>query len=249
METLIKQTRELGTSAGVLLPRSWLNKQVAVTLLQPSLERISKDIINMIIDKNLNEEIKGIYLFGSYARGDYEPGSDIDILIITNTLNKLIKENNYEVILVSEDNFSKNLPNSLIYFSTLSESKVIFNKNLIEKYKIKKIKFNKKSLLNEIKRILKINKDSIEFFNEYNKNIPDGVVYSIVLRLRELYLMKCLFLNKRYFKKDFLKIIGNKVNSAYLRIKREEKEIDDIQPNELKNLLELSEKWLKELKD
>jgi len=32
METIIKHTREVGTSAGVLLPKSWLNKQVVVTI-------------------------------------------------------------------------------------------------------------------------------------------------------------------------------------------------------------------------
>ncbi len=95
METLIKQTREVGTSAGVLLPRSWLNKQVVVTLLQPSFEKIFQDILKIILSRNLNEEIKGVYLFGSYARGDYDSESDIDILIITNSLNKLVNDDNY----------------------------------------------------------------------------------------------------------------------------------------------------------
>ncbi len=152
-------------------------------------------------------------------------------------------------MLVSEDNFSKNLSNSLNYFSALSESKVILNKDLLDKYKIKKIKFNKKNILNEIQGILKINKDSVEFCKDNNKNVPDGIVYSIVLRLRELYLVKCLISNKKYFKKDFLKIVEDKVNSAYLRIKRNQREMDNISPDELKSILELSERWLKELKD
>lgn len=28
------------------------------------------------------ERLKGIYLYGSYARGDYEEGSDVDVLIV-----------------------------------------------------------------------------------------------------------------------------------------------------------------------
>jgi predicted nucleotidyltransferase len=249
METLVKQTREVGTSAGVLLPRSWLNKQVLVTLLEPSKEKIFKDITEIIIKYSLNEEIKGIYLYGSYARGDYDEKSDIDVLIITNTLNKLISENNYEIIFVSEESFSKNLQNNLNYLSFLNELKVILNSNLIEKYKNKNIRPNYKIFLNEIQGILNINKDSVKFCKDNNQNVPDGIVYSLVLRLRELYLIKSIRSKKQYSKQEFLRKIGDKINSAYLRIKRNEREVDNVFPEELNSLIEISEKWLKELKD
>ena len=128
METIVKQTREVGTSAGVLLPRSWLNKQVVVTLFNPSKEKILQDISACLFKQNLNEDAKGVYLFGSYSRGEFDFDSDIDILIITEKTNKLINYNNYEILLVSESSFSKNLPNNLNYLSILKETKVIFNK-------------------------------------------------------------------------------------------------------------------------
>ena len=28
------------------------------------------------------DSLKGVYLYGSYARGDYQPGSDLDILVV-----------------------------------------------------------------------------------------------------------------------------------------------------------------------
>lgn len=28
------------------------------------------------------EQLKGVYLYGSYARGDYHPGSDVDVMIL-----------------------------------------------------------------------------------------------------------------------------------------------------------------------
>jgi predicted nucleotidyltransferase len=34
------------------------------------------------------EQFKGAYLFGSYARGDYDPDSDIDILIVLSDFEK-----------------------------------------------------------------------------------------------------------------------------------------------------------------
>lgn len=249
METIIKQTREVGTSAGVLLPRKWLNKQVVVTLFNPSKEKILQDIITCLFEQNLNEDIKGIYLFGSYSRGDFDFNSDIDILIMTKKTNKLISYNNYEILLVSESSFSKNLPNNLNYLSLLKEIKVIFNKELIEKYRTKKHKFNIKKYLPEIEKIIRINKDTVKTCQENNMNIPDGIAYSIVLRLRELYLIKCLVSGKNYYKKDFLKLLEDRIYSAYLRIKRNEKELNTLSPNELINILELSEKWLKELRE
>jgi|SRR3989344_4757020 len=248
METIVKQTREVGTSAGVLLPRKWLNKQVVVTLLSPSKEDIAKDILNILLNHNLNEEIKGIYLVGSYARQDYDHNSDIDILVITQKVNKLINQDNYEILLVSEDNFSKNLPISLNYLSMLKEIKVILNKELIEKYTAKKNKLNIKQTLKEIKKILEINKESIRLCEEDGKNIPDGIVYSIVLRLRELHIIKNLLSNKPYSKGKFIKMCGDKIYSAYTRVKRNEKELNNISSNEIENILDLSERWLKELK-
>src|SRR3989344_2765390 len=198
METIVKQAREVGTSAGVLLPRGWLNKQVVVTLFEPSKEKIAQDILACLFKQDLNEEIKGIYLFGSYARGDFDFNSDIDVLVITEKTNKLVNYNNYEILLVSESSFLKNLPNNLNRLSILKEIKVIFNKGLIEKYKHKKYKFNTKKALLEIERIIKINEDAVKMCKENKANVPDGIVYSIVLRLRELYLIKCLFSNKVY---------------------------------------------------
>jgi len=249
MENIVKQTREVGTSAGVLLPRSWLNKQVVVTLFFPPPEKMAQDVFEILFKHNLNEDAKGIYLFGSYARGEEDENSDIDILILTKDTNKLINYNHYEILLVSEDSFAKNLPKNLNYLSLLSEVKVIFNKELIDKYKQKKHRFDSKKLILEIERILDINKDTIQTCEENNLNVPDGIAYSLVLRLRELFLIKCLFSKKPYYKKDFLRFVDEKIYSAYLRIKRNEKELNALFPDELVNVVNLSEKWLKELKD
>ena len=170
-------------------------------------------------------------------------------MIITQNTNKLINYNHYEILLVSESSFSKNLPNNLSYLSLLKEIKVILNKELIEKYKTKEHNFNIKKSLSEIAGVLKINQDSINLYKDNNLSLPDGVVYSIVLRLRELYLIKCFLSKKSYSKKDFLELIGDRAYTAYLRIKRNEKELNNLSPNELINVMELSKKWLKDLKE
>lgn len=248
METITKKAREVGTSAGVLLPRSWLNKQVVVTLYEPSLEKITQDVMKILFEHSLNEEVKGIYLYGSYAREEPDIDSDIDLLVLTSSTDKLINHDNYEVLLVSESSFSKNLPNSLNYLSILKEAKTILNKELIETYKAKKYNLNTKKILSEIEKVLRINKDAVETCKIKEKRVPDGIVYSLVLRLRELYLVKCLLQNRTYSKGEFLKLIEEKVYSAYLRVKRNNKELNNLSSDELENIITLSEKWLKELK-
>jgi len=34
------------------------------------------------LSRRYRSRLKGVYLFGSYARGDYQPESDVDILIV-----------------------------------------------------------------------------------------------------------------------------------------------------------------------
>ncbi|MEK6840520.1 MAG: nucleotidyltransferase domain-containing protein [Nanoarchaeota archaeon] len=248
METIIKHAREVGTSAGVILPRNWLNKQVAVTLLSPSFTEIIKEVVVILAEHGLSEEIKGIYLVGSYSRGDQDIDSDVDVLVITSKINKLINQDNYEIILIAEDSFSKDLSTNLNYLSMLKEIKVVMNRELIEKYVDKSTELNLKKLLKENEEILKINKESTEICEKTKKTIPDGIVYSVILRLRELYMIKCLLAGMGYSKYDFVRIAGEGAYSAYIRVKRNKKEFNNVFPVEIKRLLDLSEKWLKELK-
>jgi len=136
----------------------------------------------------------------------------------------------------------------LYFLSILKELKVILNKELIEKYTTKEYKFNARDDLAEINRMVKINKDSVQTYREFGDNVPDGIIYSLVLRLRELYLIKCIREGKQYSKKRFLDTVGEKIHSAYARVKRDQQEIDNISPDEAEPIIELSEKWLKELK-
>jgi len=48
------------------------------------------------------DRIKTIYLFGSYARGDYEDGSDLDVLIVLDTFRFHNKEISRTADLVSD---------------------------------------------------------------------------------------------------------------------------------------------------
>ncbi len=46
-------------------------------IIQSLLEELKKGLTNLYEDR-----LKGVYLYGSYARGDYEEGSDVDVLVV-----------------------------------------------------------------------------------------------------------------------------------------------------------------------
>src|SRR4030042_374431 len=97
---LIKNTIRVGNSAGVLLPKEFLNTQVKI-VLQPL--NIEKDVLNILLKGKILPNVLGVYLVGSYARSEQTIESDIDVLIITDSLNDRIKNGKYDLMLVSKD--------------------------------------------------------------------------------------------------------------------------------------------------
>jgi uncharacterized protein len=48
---------------------------------KPRLNRILKEL-RRSLEALYGDRLKGLYLFGSYARGEAEPGSDIDVAVV-----------------------------------------------------------------------------------------------------------------------------------------------------------------------
>ncbi len=80
-------------------------KQQIPNVIKPILEETK-----MSLKKVLKNELKGIILFGSYSRGDYDYYSDIDLLILLNN-NKI--------------SFQREKYKSIIYDLSLKYDKVI----------------------------------------------------------------------------------------------------------------------------
>ena len=239
----MRQAREVGTSAGVLLPRAWLNKEVVVTLKDLNDEEIAKGVFEILLEKGLLPDVKGVYLIGSYARGDYDAGSDVDVLVVTEKTNKLIKLRDYEIVLVSEKNLLKNLKTDLYKLLAVKEAKTILNDELMNQCRKIKPKLSVKELKEEIRSVLKINSEAI---SDCGEQVPDSIIYSLVLRLRELYLMKNLLRGKMPGKADFQVLISKGAYDAYLRVKRDKREKNGVSINDALELVEQLKKWLKE---
>lgn len=55
------------------------------------LNAITEDIVREVKD-TLQDKVYKIILFGSYARGDYDDGSDIDVMVLSDTDLSTIKQ-------------------------------------------------------------------------------------------------------------------------------------------------------------
>lgn len=252
-----RNVQRWGNSAGVLLPREWLGKQVQVVLIDRTLE-IKKEVIDMLGDLLL--DIIGIYLVGSYARGEQDKNSDIDVVAISNNTKKNIKSGKYDISIVTLDSVRKTLnKNPILILPRLLEAKTIFNNSLLEG--LKNMKINKNSFneyLKETESIIKIDEGFINLDKEQKLEYLDSVeiIYSMMLRSRGIFLIRNILNKKKYTKKSFLKFLKsnldeNEVNltyNIYEKIRDNIKVKEKIRVDSAEKLLNLLKREIESLK-
>ncbi|MEK6859970.1 MAG: DUF2080 family transposase-associated protein [Nanoarchaeota archaeon] len=250
---ILKKTIKSGNASAVVLPKAWLDKRVRIKLVDIDSETILYDVLDIVKPIVDLSEIIGIYLVGSYARKDMEEASDIDILVITEKISKeLIKKGNYEIMIISLDLLDYKLNENLLPIGTmLKEAKPLLNSNFLKNINIKVTKKNIKWFLDTTKSSLAIVNESISLIE---KSKPDGklsdlIAYSLILRLRTLYMIDLLNKNKVYNKNDFIKLIENISGSKiayerYIYAKGNEESKRELLVNEGKKIYEYLKKYL-----
>jgi predicted nucleotidyltransferase len=254
---LIKPIVKVGNSAGVILPREWLNGKAKIELIAKPLN-IKNEIFEML--EEYLSDVVGIYLVGSYARGEETEGSDIDVLVITNKINKRIEKGKYNLILISLTEIKDALETNILpILPMIKEAKPLLNGNLINLYN--KTKLTNKNLSWHIKitkSALKVNRASLNLSREMDsKYMGDATSYSLVLHLRSLYIVDCLIKNKQWSNKELLSLIKRITGSfksyqGYLRVKTHEKSKEELPIEEAEKLFNYigykiteQEKWVK----
>jgi len=258
---LIKTAIKVGNSAGVLLPKKYLNSQVKIVLKPLNIE---KDVINILMEEDILKEVMGVYLVGSYARMEQNIESDIDILVITSNLNKRIVREKYELICVSKKELEEQLDKNVFpVLSMIKEAKTIINEELIKRYINSSLtEKNLKWHIDTTKSAMKVIKEDLKISNELKeKYTSDRMVYSLILRLRTLYIVDCIRKNKTCTNNNFLNLIMGITGTLtayniYLRAKANKKNKQELPIEETEKLLSyiskkvsVLEKWLKEKKD
>ena len=256
MEIQIKKTIKAGNSSAVLLPRSWLNKEVRVELKKKTSETILLETLGIIKKEIKLNEVIGIYLTGSYARGEEDENSDIDILVITKNIDKeMINEGIYNILIISSVLLKQKLKNDLFPIGQmLKEAKSLLNSDYLDSIKIEVTKKN-------IEWYIATTEDKLEIILEVLKRakskdkqyVSDIVGYTLVLRIRTLYIIEKLIKNKDYFKKEFIRLIkkiSNGINAyeRYLIVKNDSKEENKLNIKEAERLYEYLKKQLEIVK-
>jgi predicted nucleotidyltransferase len=246
---LIKQIVKVGNSAGVILPKEWLNGKARIELISKPLD-IKKEVFD-ILSIYLKSTL-GIYIVGSYARNEETEKSDVDVLVITEDVNKRIKKGKYDILLISKEEMEKGLERNILpLLPMIKEAETLINKNLISEYK--KTKITDKNIrfhIETTKSALELSKKMVEINRKEGKNVSDNIIYSLILRLREAYIVDCLIRETKQSNKELIKII-EKINgdkeayNSYLRIKKEEKEKSIISPEKAKNIILFIENKIK----
>ncbi len=203
LQELIKPVVRVGNSAGVILPREWLDGKARVELVVRPLN-IKKDVLE-ILGPYLDDVI-GVYIVGSYARNEETERSDVDILVISKEIKKFIISGKYEIEIIPVKGFIwllRNYPETI--YPKFIDAKVILNRSFLEEIRdIKLTKNSFKRYFEDTKRMIKIDREFIEMDKlEGDLLDSESVVYSSILRLRALWMIKCSLNKKKYFNRDF----------------------------------------------
>ena len=237
---LIKQVKPFGNGAQILVPKEWIGKEVIINIKNKTLENIKDEVLSNMTHLN---NVACIVLLGSYARKENLPESDIDIAIFcAEKIN--FNLNNYHIILVNINNLEKEINlNPALFKSILDEGIPILNSSFLKNIKIKNIYIKK--FKDECYKHYLMNKEFLELDKKQN-SLSLSVVYSIMLRLRALFILNNKYSYKTF--RDFL--MKNHINfdSLYIIYKdiRDNKKIENnINLNEIEDANEFLLKQLK----
>jgi len=257
-EQLIKTVVRSGNGGIVWVPKEWINERVIV--LRPDIPKLT---LNQEIIKVLEpflEDVIAVFLYGSYARNEQEKDSDIDFLVIAKNEFK-VSHKKFEIKVITYDKLIKTIKeNPIMFYPFILEAKPIMNSKLLEELKRIEIDYKKFDwFLETTKDIININKEILELDKlegAYLKSL--SVVYSLILRLKGLFLINCIKNKEKYYNKNFKawllktglnKSELNKIIKIYKLIKNGKISEEKIKISTLETLLNLLGKGVIKLKN
>ncbi|MEI6058440.1 MAG: DUF2080 family transposase-associated protein [archaeon] len=252
-EKIIRKVTEIGNGAHIFAPKEWLDDEVILVRIP---KKNAKDEAMKLLYPHL-DKIIAAFIYGSHARNENDKDSDLDIFVISSEKFN-IKSKDIEIIVVPEDKIelAKKL-NPILFYSMIREAKPLINSAYLDKLKNEKIKFNYfKSFIEETKDSIESDKSLIDLDKKIkNKYSADSVIYSLILRLRGVFIINMLLNKEAYSKKKFRDwVVTNsdidyeKVYKIYRAI-RDDKKVDEKVPiGQAESLMDLLDKGVVNLK-
>lgn len=205
-EQLVKRVVSSGNGGAVWVPKSWLGEEIIVIRPEKPELDIKEKIIKILVPHL--QDVIAIFLYGSYARNEQDKDSDIDVLVVAKEKFNIKKQEKVDIKVTQLDKLKETVAkNPIMYLSILQEAKPIVNSSLLDE--LKKVKINHKNFkwfiqtttdhIKTNKEFIKLDKLDGEYLTSYS------VIYSIMLRLRGIFLIKSLISKKDYSNKLFKK--------------------------------------------
>ena len=252
MET--KLVQKFGNSGHIVLPKEYVGKRIRFIAEPKTFEDIKSEVLEFL--KSYFGNILGVYLYGSYARGEQTIDSDVDILVITNTKLKIAeKADDYSIISATMEEIDGILnTNAVLILPILKEARTIINPMLLDKYKEYKFtKGNVKYFVDSCKKIIELNKKGLELDFEIG-----SLVYSLMLRIRGLLMINLSLQSKHYSKSllfNFLEdydLKKHKIEELYKIYSSERNDVkvresSILKKEDIKKLISIIEKLLEDL--
>lgn len=251
-EQIIRKVSEIGNGAHIFAPKEWVNEEVLVIRLEK--KSIKEQILEAVYP--YLDKITAILLYGSYARKEEDENSDIDVLIIAKEKFKIQAGNKLDFIVISEDFLESAIKiNPIMMYSIFQEAVPIINSQYYEN--LKKLKVNPHLFMQFLKTTkdeINSDKEILELDKKTGKTASNSLIYSLILRLRGIFIIKCLLNKEKYSNKLFedwlvgkCKINYSEVYNSYRAVRAKEEIKDTIPIQEAELMLKLLEEELKKL--
>jgi len=240
-EQIIRRVSRVGNGAHIFAPKEWVNEKVLIVRLEK--KSIREKILQRLYP--FLDKIIGVFLYGSQARGEATENSDVDVLVIVKEKFKMGKEENFKFIVISEDSLSNAIKiNPIMLYSIFKEAKAIINEEYLNK--LKQIKINPslfKPFIQTTKDSIKSDEEITELDKKTGETISNSVIYSLILRLRGIFIINNLLNEENYSNSLFKKWINSKCKIDYNQVYsiyqalRSGKELKDKAPIEFGEIL------------
>lgn len=252
-EQIVRKVGCIGNGAHVFVPIEWVDENVLV--IRIGKKSIKEELIELLFP--YLDRIIGVFVFGSYARNEFSENSDIDVLVIAKEKFEIENKGKFEIIVLEERKIEEAIKtNPIMMYSAFKEGKAIINFQYLEnlrKLKVQKSYFKQFILTSE--KSIESDKEILLLDKKTGNKASNAVVYSLVLRLRGVFIINTLFKNQKYSNKLFKEwIISNckidyeKAYNAYQAIRDNKRIKDVLKIEEAEILLNFLEKELKKLR-
>ena len=205
-EQIVKTVVKSGNGGAVWVPKDWLGQEVVVILPEKPKFGLKERIIHLL--EPYLKDIISVAIYGSYARNEQTKDSDVDVLVITKDkkLKFELKEEKMEITSFPIGKLKLAIEkHPAIYYQIVQEAEPLINAYVLEELKNMKISKEKfKSYLKETKEHIKSNRELLELDKIDNAYVKSySVIYSSMLRLRGMFIVKCALENSKFSNKNF----------------------------------------------